>query len=175
MPHYLFQARYSTDALKAMVNNPQDREAAARPLIEALGGKLHSLYFCFGAEDVIALIEAPNDEAMAACALAVGASGAFLEWWRQRKLMTSKEAMGAMAKAKIGLGKLYARYRLECLAPRRGGPREPPAADAPQSTSFVPELRPILADPERDSGDSEMHRIHVQLAAGLRRLISHSG
>jgi len=99
MPHYLFQARYSTDALKAMVNNPQDREAAARPLIEALGGKLHNLYFCFGTEDVMALIEAPNDEAMAACALAVGASGAF-SGGATTKLMTSKEAMGAMAKAK---------------------------------------------------------------------------
>ena len=77
MPFYMFQGRYSAAALKAMVDNPQDREAAARPLIEAIGGKLHHLFFCFGSEDIVALIEAPDDKAMAAGALAVGASGAF--------------------------------------------------------------------------------------------------
>jgi len=79
MPFYMFQARYTAAAIKAMVDNPQDREAAARPLIEAVGGKLHHLFFCFGADDVVALIEAPNDEAMAAGTMAVGASGAFSE------------------------------------------------------------------------------------------------
>ena len=99
MSYYLFQARYTADALKAMVDTPQDREAAARPLIESVGGKLHNLFFCFGAEDVMAIIEAPDDEAMAACALAVGASGAFSSG-ATTKLMTSAEAMAAMAKAK---------------------------------------------------------------------------
>jgi uncharacterized protein with GYD domain len=95
----MFQARYSTYAIKAMVDSPQDREAPARPLIEALGGKLHNLFFCFGAEDVVALIEAPNDEAMAACALVVAASGAFTGG-ATTKLMTSQEAMAAMQRAK---------------------------------------------------------------------------
>ena len=99
MPFYLFQGRYTSAALKAMVDSPQDREAAARPLIEAVGGKLHHLFFCFGDTDVIALIEAPDDEAMAACALAVGASGAF-GGGATTPLMTSAEAMAAMAKAK---------------------------------------------------------------------------
>ncbi len=99
MPHYLFKGRYTTDSIKAMVDSPQDREAAARPLIEALGGKLHSLFFCFGEEDVFAIIEAPDDEAMAACALVVGASGAF-SGGSTTKLMTASEAMAAMSKAK---------------------------------------------------------------------------
>lgn len=98
MPFYMFQARYTAAALKAMVDSPQDREAGARPLIEAVGGKLHHLFFCFGAEDVVALIEAPDDTAMASCALAVGASGAF-SGGATTKLMTSQEAMKAMAGA----------------------------------------------------------------------------
>jgi len=106
MPFYMFQARYTAAAIKAMVDNPQDREAAARPLIEAVGGKLHHLFFCFGADDVVALIEAPDDEAMAAGALAVGASGAF-SGGTTTKLMTSREAMGAMAAA----GKAAASYK----------------------------------------------------------------
>jgi uncharacterized protein with GYD domain len=103
MPFYLFQGRYTADAIKAMVDTPQDREAAARPLIEALGGKLHHVFFCFGTEDVIALIEAPDDNAMAACALVIGASGAFAGG-ATTKLMTSSEAMAAMASAKSVAG-----------------------------------------------------------------------
>lgn len=99
MPYYMFQGRYSTDAIKAMVDKPQDREVAARKLIEAIGGKLHHLFFCFGRDDVVALIEAPNDKAMAACALVVGASGA-MSGGKTTKLMTSAEAMAAMKSAK---------------------------------------------------------------------------
>ncbi len=103
MPHYMFQARYSTDSIKAMVDKPQDREVGARPLIEALGGKLHRLYFCFGKEDVVALIEAPDDKTMAACALVVGASGS-MSSGATTKLMTAKEAMAAMEAAKKARG-----------------------------------------------------------------------
>ncbi len=98
MAFYLYQASYTPAALKAMVDNPQDREAAARPLIEAVGGKLHHLFFCFGKEDLVALIEAPDDAAMAAAALAVGASGA-LSGGATTKLMTSNEATAAMRAA----------------------------------------------------------------------------
>lgn len=97
--YYLFQARYTAAAFKAMVDNPQDREAAARPLIEAIGGKLHHLFFSFGGDDVIALIEAPDDNAMAAGAMAVAASGAF-SGGKTTKLMSASDAMSAMAVAK---------------------------------------------------------------------------
>ena len=98
MPFYMFQGRYTAAALKAMVDNPQDREAAARPLVEAVGGKLHQFFFCFGSEDVVAIIEAPDDKAMAAGSLAIGASGAF-SGGATTKLMTTNEAMAAMTVA----------------------------------------------------------------------------
>ena len=63
-----------------------------------MGGKLHQMYFCFGDDDVIAIIEAPNDEAMAAGALAVGASGS-MAGGSTTKLMTTAEAQAAMKKA----------------------------------------------------------------------------
>ncbi len=95
MSFYLFQGRYTTDALKAMVDSPQNREASARVLVDAVGGKLHHLFFCFGDYDVIALIEAPDDTAMAACALAVGSSGS-MSGGATIKLMTSAQAIDAM-------------------------------------------------------------------------------
>ena len=106
MPFYMFKGRYTTNSIKSLVEKPEDREAAARKMIEALGAKLHHLFFCFGDEDVIALIEAPDDETMAAGALLVGASGT-MSGGSTTKLMTSKEAMKAMKKA----GKATASYR----------------------------------------------------------------
>ena len=75
MAFYLYQLSYSKDAIKAMVASPSDREAAARKLIEALGGKLHHLFFAFGEWDVICLIEGVDDTMMMAGAAAVGSSG----------------------------------------------------------------------------------------------------
>ncbi len=33
MPHYMYQASYSPEAIKTLVNNPQDRTGAARLLL----------------------------------------------------------------------------------------------------------------------------------------------
>ncbi len=103
MPFYLFTGRYTAASLKALVEKPQDREAAARKLIEAAGGKLHHLFFAFGEDDIVALVEAPDDATMAAGALAIGAGGA-LSAGATTKLMTAQEAMTAMGAAGKALG-----------------------------------------------------------------------
>ncbi|SPF76707.1 hypothetical protein ALP8811_01721 [Aliiroseovarius pelagivivens] len=101
MSFYMFKGRYSTDSLRALVDTPQDREAAAGAMMDNMGAKLHHLFFCFGDDDVVALIEAPDDETMAACALVVGASG-MMAGGSTTKLMTSKDAMKAMEAASKG-------------------------------------------------------------------------
>jgi uncharacterized protein with GYD domain len=106
MPFYLYQLTYTPEAVKALVATPSDREAAARKLIEALGGKLHHLFFAFGQHDVICLIEGPDDKMMAAGAMAVAASGT-VSSSSTVKLMTSAEAMTAMQTA----GKAIGSYR----------------------------------------------------------------
>jgi uncharacterized protein with GYD domain len=106
MPYYLYQLTYSPEAIKALVAKPSDREAAAAQLIEAVGGKLHHLFFCYGSYDVVCLIEAPDDKAMAAGAMAVGSSGV-ASGAATTKLMTAAEAMEAMELA----GKASGAYR----------------------------------------------------------------
>jgi len=106
MPFYLYQLSYTPEAVKALVASPSDREAAARKLIEALGGKLHHLFFAFGKHDVVCLIEGPDDQMMAAGAMAVAASGT-VSSSSTTKLMTSAEAMSAMQTA----GKATGTYR----------------------------------------------------------------
>ena len=102
MGHYMFTGRYSTEAFKAMVAHPSDRELAGRALVESAGGKLLSLYFAFGTDDIVVLIDAPDDAAMASCAMALAASGAF-SGGATTKLMTAAEAQGAMGKAQAML------------------------------------------------------------------------
>ena len=98
MPFYLYQASYTPEAIKAMIEKPQDREAAAGKLIESLGGKLHHLFFAFGKSDIVTLIELPDDKAMVAGAMLVAGSGA-ISSGSTTKLVSAKDAMEAMSVA----------------------------------------------------------------------------
>jgi uncharacterized protein with GYD domain len=106
MSFYLYQLSYSKEAIKAMVASPSDREAAARKLIEALGGKLHHLFFAFGEYDVICLVEGPDDRMMMAGAAAVASAGT-ISRSSTVKLMTAADAMAAMTMA----GKVTGAYQ----------------------------------------------------------------
>ena len=57
MALYYFTADYSGEAFSGMVNSSQDREAAARKLIEAVGMKLHNFYFCVNTGQIIGMTE----------------------------------------------------------------------------------------------------------------------
>ena len=103
MAFYLFQASYTAVAIKAMIDNPQDREAAAAKAMEALDSKLHHFFFAFGTHDVVALIEAPDDKTMAACAMMVAASGT-ITGGSTTKLISMADAMDAMGMAAEAAG-----------------------------------------------------------------------
>ena len=98
MAHYLMQFRYSTPAVKAMIDKPQDRTAAAKAAIEAFGGKLKDFFFTFGEFDAIVIAEMPDNTSAAAVAMTVGASGAFAHA-QTTVLMTTDEAQAAMKQA----------------------------------------------------------------------------
>ena len=103
MSYYMFQMSYAQSAIKALVEKPTDREAAARKLIEALGGKLNHLFFSFGKYDVVALSEFPDDKSAMAVAAAIGASGAASSMLTT-KLMSPADAMAAMGLAAKATG-----------------------------------------------------------------------
>ncbi|PWE29374.1 hypothetical protein DDZ14_17475 [Maritimibacter sp. 55A14] len=77
MPKYMSQFSYSTQSIEGMVNNPQDRRAAAEKVFSAAGGTIECMYFCFGDYDGVVITEFPSDVAAASAILAVGSSGAF--------------------------------------------------------------------------------------------------
>jgi uncharacterized protein with GYD domain len=98
MPQYLGRFRYTSDSVRAMIADPQDREAAARELVESLGGKLLGLWFAFGDHDGVFIADVPDNATMTAVAMAVGGSGA-MSSLETTVLIGMDEAQDAMRKA----------------------------------------------------------------------------
>jgi uncharacterized protein with GYD domain len=77
MPRYLFRGSYVGDGLKGLLKEGGSRRvAAARQLIEGLGGRLESFDFAFGGDDIVVIFELPDNVSATALSLAVNGSGA---------------------------------------------------------------------------------------------------
>ena len=98
MPQYLGRFSYSRDAVRALVERPQDREAAARETVEALGGRLLGVWFSFGEFDGAFVVEMPDNATAASLAMIVGSSGA-MSRFETTQLLGMDEAQEAMRKA----------------------------------------------------------------------------
>jgi uncharacterized protein with GYD domain len=98
MPYFLIEAAYKEGAARAMVAHPHNRAEVVEKACQSLGGRLHSLFFAFGDFDVVCIVELPDNQAAAAMALGIGATGAVSKY-RTTVLMTPDEAIAAMHKA----------------------------------------------------------------------------
>ncbi|WP_026605674.1 GYD domain-containing protein [Methylocapsa acidiphila] len=98
MPIYITQGRYTTDALKGMTSNPENREKAVADLMTRAGGKLVALYFTFGEYDFLSIVEAPNEAVMASALIAGAASGGVTHL-KTSIAMATNDAMNAFRSA----------------------------------------------------------------------------
>jgi uncharacterized protein with GYD domain len=98
MPLYLTRFSYTPATWAKLIKNPEDRRAAAKQYIEAVGGKLHGFWFAFGDHDAYNLWEAPDNISMAATAIAIGAGGA-LSSFETTVLMSVDDTLEALKKA----------------------------------------------------------------------------
>ena len=74
MPTYIVLANWTEQG----INNVKDagkRLTAAKKLMAANGGKVKSFHMTMGGYDVVTIVEAPDDEAMARVALIMGQQG----------------------------------------------------------------------------------------------------
>ena len=77
MPKFLIRANYTaTGAAGLLKEGGTPRVKAITALIESGGGKVESIYWAMGADDVIIIADAPDTESAAALSLNVSASGA---------------------------------------------------------------------------------------------------
>jgi uncharacterized protein with GYD domain len=76
MPKFLIHARYNAEGAKGVMSEGgSGRRDAIAKVAEALGGKLESFYFAFGDDDVITVLDFPDNVSAAAVSMTVGASG----------------------------------------------------------------------------------------------------
>jgi uncharacterized protein with GYD domain len=98
MPKYLLQASYTADGLKGLQKDKASgRKAAVNQAVETLGGRLETFYFAFGEDDVVAILDMPDNVSATGLALAVSASG--LVRTRTTPLLTIEEADQALQKS----------------------------------------------------------------------------
>jgi uncharacterized protein with GYD domain len=76
MPKYLIQASYTRQGVEGIRSKGgTSRRDAVADTAGSLGGKLESFYFGFGDHDAYVIVDLPDNEAAAAVALSVNASG----------------------------------------------------------------------------------------------------
>jgi uncharacterized protein with GYD domain len=98
MPLYLSRFSYTPNAVKALVDNPQDRAQAASEAADSLGIKLIGFWYALGEFDGVLLADAPDNSTLAALAMLVGGSGA-LSKFETTVLLSMDEAQQAMRAA----------------------------------------------------------------------------
>jgi uncharacterized protein with GYD domain len=77
VPKFLVKAAYTPEGVKGIRNaGGSSRRDAVGQALDGLGGTLESLYFAFGDTDVYAIADLPDNEAAAALALTINATGA---------------------------------------------------------------------------------------------------
>jgi uncharacterized protein with GYD domain len=109
MSLYWLRATYSPQAFKGMITEPQDREAAARGLFEAVGVTMHSLHFSVSTGEVVVLGES-TAQSLAAVEMVVMASGGFSSV-EAIEVISAREMTEAMKIAAAAAGKYAAPSR----------------------------------------------------------------
>jgi uncharacterized protein with GYD domain len=76
MPRYLIIANYSAEGARALMSGGGSaRRAAVEKMAAGLGGRIETLDFAFGGDDVYAIVDLPDNQSAAAMALTVSGSG----------------------------------------------------------------------------------------------------
>jgi uncharacterized protein with GYD domain len=77
MPKYLLQARYTTEGIQGLVgDSASGRRADVQTAVKALGGNVEAFYYAFGDDDVITIVDLPDNISAAALGLTTTGSGA---------------------------------------------------------------------------------------------------
>jgi uncharacterized protein with GYD domain len=76
MPKYMIQGSYTVEGIKGVLKEGgTGRRAAVEAAVKALGGRLEAFYFTFGDNDVIGIVDGPDNVTAAAFSMGVAATG----------------------------------------------------------------------------------------------------
>ena len=98
MPLYMTQFAYTPESWAALVDNPEDRSAPVREVVEGMGGRLIGWYLSFGEYDGLLIYEAP-DAASAGAAILAAARHGHLRATKTTPLFSAEEGQEIMRRA----------------------------------------------------------------------------
>jgi uncharacterized protein with GYD domain len=76
MAKYLVEASYTVDGVKGLIaEGGSGRRDAVGKAVTGLGGTMEAFYFVFGDDDVVILVDMPDNVSMAALSVGVSAAG----------------------------------------------------------------------------------------------------
>jgi uncharacterized protein with GYD domain len=76
MPRYMFIVNYAPEGAKGLMTaGGSARRTSIEKTVSAMGGRLETFDFAFGADDAYTVLELPDERAAAALALTVSSSG----------------------------------------------------------------------------------------------------
>jgi len=76
MAKYMIRASYTAEGAKRLLaDGASKRREVAQGLVEGLGGTVEAFYFCFGSDDLIVIVDVPDNVRAAAASLAVNSGG----------------------------------------------------------------------------------------------------
>jgi len=99
MPFYALQTSYTALGWAALLNAPENRLEAVKPVVERLGGSIVNGWFSFGEYDLLVICQMPDSVSAAALSMAVSAGGA-VKSAKTTPLMTFDEGLEALRRAK---------------------------------------------------------------------------
>lgn len=97
MPNYAILGGYTAGAWAKLVENPIDRPAICEA-IESVGVKLENVYWTFGEDDFLVIVDAPDDVKAAAAAEGLASTGVVRNP-RTIRLTTADEVRKILEKA----------------------------------------------------------------------------
>ncbi|CAN5472248.1 hypothetical protein BH24CHL9_BH24CHL9_11700 [soil metagenome] len=103
MPRYITFFSYTGDAAKAMIERPSDRSAAAKALVESLGGTLDAFYWMQGHHDGFLITSLPDGVSAAALSTAVS-STSLIAGLETHEIYDGDEQADIVKRAKTALG-----------------------------------------------------------------------
>ena len=90
MAKYLIQASYTAEGAKGLLKEGgTGRRRAVDEVVTGLGGTVEAMYYAYGEDDVVTIVDFPDTTSMAAVSLMVKASGALQT--RATPLLTVEE------------------------------------------------------------------------------------
>ncbi len=102
MPRFVTFFSYTSEALAAMIDQPRDRSAAVKALVESLGGTMEAFYWMQGSHDGFLISEVPDSVAGTALVAAVASTGAVTDL-ESHEIFDAKQQSDVLRKAKLAL------------------------------------------------------------------------